>query len=184
MYSIQSFVNAMDPPSKRVRFSFTHAVQEIESLNKEQDDCWYSPSDFASFQETAKKLCREIHLGSCSKRTILDENPFNKNNQIVDDDDLQEGHTIRGLEVIANPTVGRKRRVQRCRVIQSVLIAQNTARETDDVKDLDVERFIAFFAVKESANARQFAHLMGKADESAILHPHQHQMSQVVAPSA
>lgn len=175
-----------EPPAKRVRFSFTHAVQEIEPALLEEEKTWYSAKDFAKFQATARNLCRDIHLGSCSKKRILDENPFNKNNQLVDDDDLQEGQTIRGLEVIANPIVGRKRMLQRHRVIKSVLIAQDTVRQQADheVEKVEVDTFIAFFAEKESATARQFAHIMGKADATAILRPQPRNITKVVAPSA
>jgi hypothetical protein len=185
-----SLLSTMDePPAKRVRFSFTHAVQDDieEPTIVEQDEeekTWYSSEDFAEFQTTARNLCRDIHLGSCSKKRILDENPFNKNNQMADDDSLQESQTIRGLEVIANPTVGRRRMLQRCGVIQSVLIAQDTVRQTDEVENVDT--FIAFFAEKESATARQFAQVMGKADETAILRPRgpPQSITKVVAPSA
>jgi hypothetical protein len=174
-----------EPPAKRVRFSFTHAVQEIEPVDEEEKKTWYSSEDFAKFQATARNLCRGIHLGSCSKKRILDENPFNKNSQLADDDDLQEGQTIRGLEVIANPSVGRKRMLQRHRAIKSVLIAQETVRQqTDEEENVDVDTFIAFFAEKESATARQFAQLMGKADERAILRPRPQNITKVVAPSA
>ena len=68
---------------------------------------------------------------------------------------------------------------QRRRAISSVLIAQETARHhADSQAELDVERFIAFFAAKESRRAKAFAALIGKEVETAVLGHENHPPSE------
>lgn len=148
-------------PSKRVRFSPDYHVQEIEPAEKR--DSWYSSQEMACFQETAKLICQQIEELSLEPEL---EPTFAT---CVGQDE----HSIRGLEIVGDPHLSRFRKRQRTRVIQGVLIAQETAR--DNREDLeDVERFIAFFSQKESAKSQRFAEMMGKADASAIPNDGQH----------
>lgn len=174
-------ITAMVPtPLKRVRFSYTNAVLEIEAaapaLNDEHNRFWYSSTDLAAFQETARRVCRDQRRRSRSKRNkyshgnLVHTSSGNIFHDTGGDFQLNDDQTIRGLEVIAHPRLGRQRMTQRMRAIRSVLIAQDTARHhTDGAHDFDKEIFIAFFAAKESLEAKRFAALMGKTDESAVL---------------
>lgn len=152
---------------KRVRFSAVTHIEEIDTVEKSN---WYSSKDIKVFQESAVNACFSFrhHRDSVSKslRRSSDQ-------PLLIDDDLEENeHTIRGLEAIAIPNLGKKRKRQRQRAIKGVLIAQATARDHQETEDdLDVERFIAFFAERESKNAKEFAEMMGKEDESVILRP-------------
>lgn len=142
---------------KRVRFSpMPCSVAEIEPIPA---DNWYSRHDFASFRASAETACVYHHRDSVS----LSLKGMNLNDLLSCDED---DHTIRGLETIAIPHLGLRRKRQRQRVINSVLIAQATARDNQQhYEDLDVEKFIAYFATKESKRAKEYAVKMGKEDE-------------------
>jgi hypothetical protein len=143
---------------KRVRFATRTCVEEIEPV---PDDNWYSRQDFVSFQTSAATACLYHHRDSVS----ISLKRMNLNDLLSDEND----QTIRGLEGIAMPDLGLKRKRQRRRVINSVLIAQATARDHQEQHEgLDAEKFIAYFAAKESKRAKELAAKLGKEDEMAI----------------
>lgn len=145
---------------KRVRFSPIACVEEIEPVAANN---WYSRQDFVSFRASATKACVYHHRDSVS----LSLKGLNVKELLSADEDDQN---IRGLESIAIPQLGLKRQRRRQRVINSVLVAQATARDHQgQYEDLDVEKFIAFFAAKESKRSKELAVKMAKEDEIATI---------------
>lgn len=150
-----------DGGKKCVRFS---PVAQIEEIYHDAECNWDSaicPARIEAFNETNNvsidfspdKLVKPLK-GDTNKRHVYSRN---------------DG----GDENIQKSFFDRKR--QRRRAISSVLIAQETARHhAESQAELDVERFIAFFAAKESRRAKAFAALIGKEVETAVLGHEEH----------
>mmetsp|Transcript_8951 Transcript_8951/g.14919 ORF Transcript_8951/g.14919 Transcript_8951/m.14919 type:complete len:206 (-) Transcript_8951:8-625(-) len=156
---------------KRVRFpagiSAMEKVREVEPVKDKS--LWYSSKEYADFRESAKYSCEEVNGTGSSK--ALDMNPFFTKdcNQGVMDYWSLHGQSVRGFESFAHPHLGQVRKKQRARYIKSVIIAQTVAREQESTgKEMDVVKFLAYVASKESGKAKKYAMMLGKADENAI----------------
>ena len=152
---------SLDGGKKSVQFS---PVAQIEEIDHEAECHWDSalyPVRNGAFNETNDASIGG-HSDKPTKPLKVDRNKrhiYSRNN--VGDDTIQ------------NLFFDRKR--QRRRAISSVLIAQETARHhTESQAEFDVERFIAFFAAKESRRAKEFAALIGRELETAVLGHEEH----------
>mmetsp|Transcript_15731 Transcript_15731/g.23830 ORF Transcript_15731/g.23830 Transcript_15731/m.23830 type:complete len:166 (-) Transcript_15731:61-558(-) len=148
---------------KHVRFpAEIREVREVERI--EDKSFWYAKRELLEFRSVAKEAFEQAKEKDCSEMSEQGE---------------------RGLESFSNPMLGMARRRQRQRVINAVMIAQEIAQEQrKQNKKFDAQRFLAAIASKESAKARKFALMMGKADENAVYHRKRRQMSRLAAQSA
>lgn len=158
----------IEPARKRVRF--TANMEQIRKIEPVEDkSLWYSSEEYTFFRNSAIDTCVKVHGMGASK--ILDMSAFTTKNctQAVMDYWSLHGQSVRGFESLANPRLGQARKRQRARCIKSVMVAQNLAREQEaSGEKMDVGKFLAYVAAKESGNAKKFAAMMGVADENAV----------------
>mmetsp|Transcript_2334 Transcript_2334/g.3657 ORF Transcript_2334/g.3657 Transcript_2334/m.3657 type:complete len:209 (-) Transcript_2334:264-890(-) len=168
-----------EPTQKKVRFvppaDSMERVREVTApvVVVKVKSLWYSSNEFAEFRDSARDSCEHCNGIAAS----LDRNPFvtkDCNHQGMMNYWSRHGQSVRGLESFANPHLGQARRRQRARYLKSVILAQTIAREEQQQssssgrKDMDVVKFLAFFASKESRTAKKYARMLGKADENAV----------------
>ncbi|KAI2493698.1 hypothetical protein MHU86_20842 [Fragilaria crotonensis] len=156
---------SVDEGKKSVRFS---SVAQIDEIYHEAECDWDSAifqARIGAFNET-----NNVSVGSrCDIPVETLKGDRNKRHVCSRDDS--------GETNIQNLFHDRKR--QRRRAISSVLIAQETARHhAESQPELDVERFIAFFAAKESRRAKAFAALIAREVETAVLGHEEHSSHQ------
>lgn len=174
-----------EPMSKRVHFP-AHLEHVVEVERCDDKNQWYSADDFNQFRQAARQSGSPTNDHACSKALHMFSSQ--RCDQNVLDYWSLHGQSIRGFESVVNPNLGMARKVQRGRCIKSVLIAQMVAQEQEEAgNDMDAVKFIAYVASKESSKAKQFALMMGRADENAIYRPQPvmaRRCSQIVAASA
>ena len=135
---------------KSVRFSSVATFEEIDHV---ADVNWDSVMKQSKNESP-------IRTRVCSKGGEKRRDPCSTSNG-----DCEDNGTIRQVSF---DVLLRKR--QKHRAIKSVLIAQATARDhVENQDEFDVERFIAFFAAKESQDAKALAASIGKEVETAVL---------------
>ena len=155
----------LDGGKKSVRFS---SVAKIEEVYDETECNWDSALCQARIR--AHNEANNVSLGNHTGKAAKPWKGNKNKRHAYSRNDI-------GEETIQNVFVDRMR--QRRRAISSVLIAQETARHhADSQAELDVERFIAFFAAKESRRAKAFAALIGKEVETAVLGHENHPPSE------
>ena len=172
-----------DGSKKRVSFSSATQIEEIEyEAEVTWNSAMYRTRNEARSEtirneaqcETNNASCRHPRRAPESLKECDQQKRCNQQKRckyrISADDDVESRGSSAGLAAC-------QRRRQKQRAIKSVLIAQETARDhVESLDELDVERFIAFFAAKESHNARALAASIGRAMETAVRqHDERHQ---------
>jgi hypothetical protein len=160
-----------DGSKKRVSFSSATQIEEIEyeaeiawdsAMCRNRNEARSETNRNEAQRESTSPSGRHPHRAPESLKEC-DQQMRCKYPSSADDDVVENRGSSAGLAAC-------QRRRQKQRVIKSVLIAQATARDHVEGQDeLDVERFIAFFAAKESHNARALAASIGRAMETAVL---------------
>ena len=166
-----------DGSKKRVSFSSATQIEEIEyEAEVTWNSAMYRTRNEARSETSRNEARSETKNASCRHPRRAPESLKEYNRQkrckypSSADDDVESRGSSAGLAAC-------QRRRQKQRAIKSVLIAQETARDhVESLDELDVERFIAFFAAKESHNARALAASIGRAMETAVRqHDERHQ---------
>lgn len=143
---------------RTVQFSAFPTVVSIEyEKNNEQ---WYNFADYRTFKSRAERDSRQLILGQSSAGSEKENKSSGP---------LSAEIEIRGLEQLVDRNLAMERRRQKVRAIKAVLVAQQMIRDQKKRHShVDVAKFIALVASKESKAARKLALLTAKADENMV----------------